>query len=179
MGLSYFYTFSAPATTTAVKLEAFLRTVENQAKQLGFAPTMVLNANFDTRERQEFVRRLTTGLKLEHDRLKGVVLLADGQVWNHDLGNGFCCVIPKQGVLLIVTDEKRIESAFGLFRYPETLKDMNGKDVMRTGAGKRWMFQDFVNSPDPRYRSIVKLFVDAGYCDGETDEYAPRKENLQ
>jgi hypothetical protein len=128
-------------------------------------------------ERQEFARRLTTGLKLESEKLKGVVMLADDQVWSHDPENGFCRVIPIQGVLLILSDEHKCESPFGFLRYPEKLKDFNGREVVRTGIGKRWIFRDFVNSPDPRYRQIVKLFIDVGYCDGERDEYAPKREN--
>ena len=171
MGLSYFYAFSAPANKTVAGLEAFLRTVEVRAKELGFAPTMVVNAKFDNRERQDFARRLTTGLKLNSDQLKGVVLLADGQVWSHEPNSGFCRVIPKQGVLLVITNERGHESIFGFFRYPETLKDLNGRGVIRTGAGNRWTFQDFVDSPDPRYRNIVKLFADDGFCDLERDEF--------
>jgi hypothetical protein len=175
MGLSYFYSFSAPASKTENELQAFLRTVEVAAKHLGFSPTMVVNARFDSPDRQDFARRLTTGLKLTSDQLKGVVLLADGQVWSHEPNSGFCRVIPKQGVLLVVTNEQGHESAFGFFRYYETLKDLNGRDVVKTGAGKRWTFQDFVDSPDPRYRQIVKVFADAGYCDGERDEYLTTK----
>ena len=167
MGLSYFYAFSAPASKTAAELEAFLRTVEVKARELGFAPTMVVNAQFDNGERQDFARRLTTGLKLTSDQLKGVVLIADGQVWSHEPNSGFCRVIPKQGVLLVVTNEQGHESAFGFFRYPETLQDLNGRDLVKSGAGNRWTFQDFVDSADPRYRTIVKLFADSGYCDGD------------
>src|ERR1017187_785230 len=174
MGLSYYYSFSAPTDKKAAELESFLRGVETEAQKMGFGPTTLVNAKFDNRERQEFVCRLTTGLKLEHEELKGFVQLADGQVWNHDLGNGICCVIPKEGVLLIVTDKKGQQSVFGFFRYPETLKDLNGRDVIRTGAGKRWTSQDSVNTPDQRYRAIVKLFVDAGYSDGERDEWVTR-----
>src|SRR5207302_1881781 len=112
--------------------------VELEAKRLGFAPTMVVNAKFDNRERQEFARRLTTGLELEDEKLKGVVALAGGQVWNHDPASGFCRVIPNQGVLLIVTNEQGQESGFGFFQHAETLKDLNGRNVVKTGAGKRW-----------------------------------------
>ncbi len=58
MGLSYHFTFSAPATVTADILLKFLRKVENDAKQMGFRPTTVLEAEFDTSERREFARRL-------------------------------------------------------------------------------------------------------------------------
>lgn len=61
MGLSYHFTFTAPATKTAAELESFLKTVEPGARAMGFEPVLVLNAMFDTKERREFARRLTTG----------------------------------------------------------------------------------------------------------------------
>ncbi len=174
MGLIYSYSFSAAPSILAEELEVFLKTVEVKVKKMGFSPTIVINTKFDNHERQEFVRPLRTGLKLEHEKLKGVVLLAEGQVWDHDPENGVCRVMPTQGVLLIVSNEKKEDTAFGFFRYPEALKDMNGREVVKTGGGKRWLFQDSVNTADPRYRQIVKLFVDVGYCDAEFDEFAER-----
>ena len=50
MGLSYYYTFSAPKSVSAAKLESFLRRVEKKARTLGFDPTFVLNGPFDTVE---------------------------------------------------------------------------------------------------------------------------------
>ena len=61
MGLSYYYTLAAPATAGAEDLTAFLKGVEKEAQRMGFEPTLVLNATFDTPERRRFVRRLTTG----------------------------------------------------------------------------------------------------------------------
>lgn len=179
MEYSCFYAFSALADKTPAELESFLRIVELEAKRLGFAPTMVLKAVFETPTQQEFVRRLTLGLKVEDAKLKAVVLLGKGQVWSHNQAHGFCRVIPNQGVLLIVTNDKGHESAFGFFRYPAVLKDLIGRDVVKTGAGKRWMFNGFVDSPDPRYRAIMKLFAEAGYCDGERDEFVSQKESSQ
>lgn len=170
MGLSYYFNLKADATKTPAQLESFLQQVEREAKKMGFAPTMVLNACFDTADRRAFARRLTSGLKLECDKLKSVAL-SDNQVWQHDAVNGFCRVIPQQGVLLIVTNEQGHESAFGFFRFPVGLKDPNGRDVVKTGADTQWLFSDFVDSPDPRYRKIVKLFKDAGYVEKERDEF--------
>jgi hypothetical protein len=45
MGLSYFYSFTAPATKTAAELEAFLRGVEKDALKMGFNPTLVFNGH--------------------------------------------------------------------------------------------------------------------------------------
>jgi hypothetical protein len=171
MGLSYYYAFSAPASKTAAELEEFLRPVEVEAKVLGFDPVLVLDAAFDTPERQKFARQLTTGARLESDKLKGVVLLRDGQVWHHDPVIGSCRVIPKRGVVLVVTDAQKRETAFGFFQFPAMLQDLNGRDVITTHQGDRWTFQSFVNSADPRFRQIVKRFARAGYLDAERDEF--------
>ncbi len=48
---------------------------------------------------------------------------------------------------------------------------LNGRGVVTTHQGDRWTFQNFVNSPDPRFRQIVKRFADAGYLDAERDEF--------
>jgi len=137
---------------------------------------LVLDAAFDTPERQKFARQLTTGLRLESDKLKGVLLLRDGQVQSHDPVHGSCRVMPRRGVVLVVTDAQKCETVFGFFQFPATLKDLNGEDVVETGAGNRWTYRNFLDSPDPRYRQIVKRFTKAGYTEFEKDEFARRKE---
>jgi len=54
---------------------------------MGFRPTTVLEADFDTPERREFARRLTTGHRLESEKLKGVVVLREGQVLESQSGS--------------------------------------------------------------------------------------------
>ena len=171
MGLTYHYAFSAPGSTAAAELEDFLHEIEANAKAMGFDPVLVLDAAFDTPERQKFARQLTTGARLESEQLKGVVLLRDGQVWQHDPVTGSCRVIPKRGVVLVVTDAQQRETVFGFLQFPKALTDLNGKDVVTTHQGDRWTFQNFVNSPDPRFRQIVKQFAAAGYLDAERDEF--------
>jgi len=70
-------------------------------------------------------------------------------------------------VVLVVTDAQNREAVFGYFQFPAMLKDLNGKDVVMMHQGDRWAFQNFVNSPVPRFRQIVKRFADAGYLDAE------------
>ncbi len=178
MGLSYHFDFSAPAAVDAGTLVTFLKSVEKDAKAMGFDPTMVLDAAFDTPERQKFARQLTTGLRVESEKLKGVVALREGQVWSHDPGHGSCRVIPERGVFLVVTDAKKRETIFGFLKYPTTVKDLNGRDVVATGTDDRWIFRDAVDSPDPRFRKIVKRFAVAGYVEAELDEFVPRKKEL-
>jgi hypothetical protein len=171
MSLSYQFTFSAPATATADELMMFLKRVEKEAQEMGFHPTMVLDAAFDTAERRAFARRLTTGLPLEDERLKGVALPRDAGAWEHNPHEGSCHVLPLRGVLLLVTDEHGAEIVFGFFQYPEAVKDIHGGTLAETGLGGRWYFRDFVDSPDPRFRKIVERFAEAGYVETVTDEY--------
>jgi hypothetical protein len=171
MALSFHFKFVAPAIIPAAQLETFLKVVEIEAKRLGFNPTLVLNAKFDTDDRRTFARRLTTGQRIESEKLKGVVLVRGEQVFSHDPVQGECRLVPKQGVILAVTDERKQEIVFGFLRYPKTLTDTNGKKILDTKVGGDWRYQDFVDSPDPRYRVIVKKFADAGYLEESIDEY--------
>lgn len=174
MGLTYHYKFTAPGNVAARKLQTFIRKVEIAAKKMGFDPTLVLNGKFDTPERRSFARRLTSGHPIEDERLKGVTLLDERSVWNYSPTIGTCRVIPEKAVLLLVKDEKGSETSFGFFRYPAQIKDINGKVLAETGLGDRWTFQEFIKTPDKRYRQIVKMFADAGYVEVETDDYAAK-----
>src|SRR5688572_13523179 len=101
MGLSYHYEFTAPADTPASQLEEFLRGVEQLAKTLGFTPTIVLNAPFDTKERRDYARRLGGSFTVQDERLKGVALPLEGQVRDYDAISGSCRLIPEHGVVLV------------------------------------------------------------------------------
>lgn len=171
MSLSLYYEFTAPAETTAEELETFLQGVEQLAVSLGFAPTTVLNVPFDTKERRDFARRLGGNFFVQDERLKGVALPAEGQVRDHDPISGECRLIPQHGVVLVVTDAQGCEACFGFFQFPERVIDIHGSILANTGIEDRWWFRDFVDSPDPRYREIVKRFEAAGYATRVKDEY--------
>jgi hypothetical protein len=171
MSLSYYFTFTAPAKATADELTAFLKRVEKEAQVLGFQPTVVLNAAFDTPERRQFARRLTTGFHVEDERLKGVALPADSAVWEHNPHDGSCHLLPYKGTVLVVTDERGCETAFGFFQYPEAVTDIHGRTLAETGLNGCWHFSEFVDSPDPRFREIVALFGASGYVEREKDEF--------
>lgn len=171
MGITYHFTFKAPATRTATELETFLRGVEKDAQAMGFKPTMVLNAVFDTAERKQFARRLTTGWPVEDERLRGADLPDDSRVWHHNPSAGTCRVPPIHGVVLVVTDEHACETVFGFFKFPDTIKDTHRKTVLNTGLKGCWAFRDHIKSPDKRYREIVKTFATAGYLKEVVDEF--------
>src|ERR1051325_4153711 len=173
MGLTYHFEFSAPASVDPSELENFLKDVESEAKAMGFDPTMVLNAQFDSTARRDFARRLTSGLHFEHEALKGVVILKEGQMWSHDPATGSGRLIPEQGVVLVVTDEEKRESVFGFLRYPDELVDHGGRIVAKTGVGRDWTFRESMKTSDPRYRKIVWRFAEAGYLKSAADDFAP------
>jgi hypothetical protein len=118
MSLSYHFTFSAPSASKGLELLTFLKSVEQDSKKMGFAPTMVLDASFDTPERREFAKRVVPGFHIEDDRLKGVVLPAKEQMWDFSPTLGHGRLAPDRAIVLIVTDEKGSESVFGFARYP-------------------------------------------------------------
>ena len=162
MGLDYHYSFKAPATITRETLERFLRTVQNLAESLGFSPCVVKAVPFDTEERQSFARRLTTGEEFQSDVFKGIDVV---EAYQSDPDTGRVRLLPEEGAFLVVTDERGNEIVFGFFRYPDEIR---GEETGFCG----WMFRDWVTSPDPRYRRIVRAFADAGFLDEERDEYA-------
>lgn len=171
MGLSYHFEFKAPKSKRPEDLVSFLRSVEEDAKKAGFRPTLVLNAVFDTTERKQFSRRLTTGLPVEDVRLKGVDVPDDSRVWHLNTAGGTCRVPPSSGVVLMVTNERGQETVMGFLRFPKRIEDTKGRVVAETGLGGGWYFRDFVDSPDPRYRTLVKKFAEAGYLESEQDEF--------
>jgi hypothetical protein len=174
MGLTYRFTFTAPATTTASELENFLKSVESDAQAMGFRPTQLFQATFDTKERRDFARRIRTKYRLTDDKLKGVVIPAENQVWRHDSISGDCWILPELAVVLVVTNEQQMETVFAFARYSETLNDMNGRPLLKIPVGGRWFFSDFIQTPDTRYRQIVSRFVGAGFLESAKDDFLPR-----
>jgi hypothetical protein len=173
MSLSFYYEFTAPASTPASELEAFLLEVQQFAKSLGFDPTTVLNVPFDTPERREFSKRLGGSMYAEDERLKGVAIPKTDQVRDHDPRSGTARLIPERGVVLVVTDEHQCETVFGFLQYPGQVTDIYGAVLAESEVEKAWVFRNFVDTPDPRYRQIVEKFRERGFVQKENDEYAP------
>jgi hypothetical protein len=173
MGLDYTFTLAATAKTSATVLQDFLKLVEVDAQGMGFQPTFVFSATFATQEQRDFARRIGILVPITDEKLRGVVLPSKDQVLNFDPIEGRCRVLPKSAVVLVITDERQNESVFAFVRYPETIDDVNGKPLVKMPYGKRWHFLGMIQSPDPRYRKIVKRFAEAGYVQGERDEFYP------
>src|SRR6185437_9500180 len=118
MGLSYYYKFKAEATVTPDQLRAFLKKVGQHATTLGFGPTTVLDVAFDNRERRNFALRLGGHHYIEDDRLKGAAVPCEEDACRHDRVTGGCRLVPRQAVVLVLTDEKGCETCFGFMRFP-------------------------------------------------------------
>jgi hypothetical protein len=174
VGLTYHFSLRAPGKTPAEELAEFLESVEGDARLLGFHPTIVINGPFDAAERREFAKRVARGLVVEDNRLRGVEF-ADGTCWNFGTGSGYCRLAPEHGVILVVTDERGNESVFGFFRYPRTIRDRAGREIMPVPGDGDWVHGSFVDSPDQRYRAIVRRFAAAGWMASELDEFEPVK----
>jgi len=171
MGLTYHFKLRADSTESPEHIELFLKAVEEEAIRLGYNPTMVLNAKFDSAERLKFARRLTPGLCVEDSRLKGEVALREGQTWHHNHVDGTCRLIPERGVVLVITDERKSETILGFFKYRTFLFDVNGKAIF--SRPDEWTFEDFLKTPDARLRRLVKQFAEAGYVESEQDDFTP------
>lgn len=152
----------------------FLKGIEKKTQKMGFRPTFVFHGHFDTPERREFSRRLAMSIRVSDPRLQGVSLPLPEMVWDHDPVHGSCRITPQEGVILVVADERQCESCFGFLRYPQKIIDLNGKVLANTGVGLDWVFEDFIKTPDPRYRQIVALFRERGFITEERDDYAPQ-----
>lgn len=171
MGLTYHFQFASPAATPASELAEFLGEVEFAAKEMGFGPTLVVNGPFDTTERREFARRLTTGRSITDAQLKRPRLPDNLGTWMHDGVAGSCRIAPEHGVILVLTDEHGQEGVFGFFRYPALIRDRDGNEILRTGLDADWTFSEFLKTGDARYRRIVRMFDEAGFLVQETDDY--------
>ena len=60
---------------------------------------------------------------------------------------------------------------FGFLQFPERVIDVHGGILAESGLGKAWAFRDFINSPDPRYRTIVAKFQERGFVRSVRDEF--------
>lgn len=174
MGLTYHYSFAAPKSATIRQLADFLRRVEKDAQALGYGPTVVMSAAFDSPERLEFARRITTGKPFEASFLEGRSHKDIEGVWHTD-PCGSCRVAPEHGVFLVVTDKRGTEIVLGFFRYPQHIRDVAGQKIGPTNLTADWVFTDHVKSADPRLRKLVARFRDAGYLASELDEFESAK----
>jgi len=96
------------------------------------------------------------------------------QYLDHDAVSGRCRILPESAVVLVVTNEHQMETVFAFCRYPETLNDINGGELVKIPVGGHWHFAGLVQSPDPRYRRIVRKFAGGGYVKAERDDFYPK-----
>jgi len=174
MSLSYHFSFLAAASTSSAEIAEFLRGIEGDARLMGFNPTIVVDAPFDSPERRDFARRTSRPLTVNDPRLREADL-PEHLYWTFLRETGVCRLAPEHGVFLVVTNERGVEIVFGFCRYPRVIRDRAGREIMSVEAANVWRFDGFVDSPDPRFRAIVRRFRDAGFVASENDEFAPAR----
>jgi len=130
--------------------------------RLGALSTRTTHPYFMARY-NDLLAALGGGYSLQDEKLKDLALPQEGQIRDYDPVSGSCRLIPEHGVVLVVTDEGGCETCFGFFRFPGKIVDIHGKSLVNTGLNGAWAYRDFVNSPDPRYREIVRMFAESGY----------------
>jgi hypothetical protein len=136
----------------------------------------VLNVPFDTPKRRAFARRLGGGYYVEDERLRGEIRFCEGLVDHHNTQAGAVRLVPLRAVVLVVVDASGCESCFGFMQFPEYLADDSGSTIMPLPTGDGWTFKDQIETPDPRFRAIVREFERAGYLAFSTDEFVSSTE---
>ena len=158
MALDYYYSFKAPGDTAPEALASFLTEVGEHATQLGFQKATLLTVDFLSDDEKEFSRRLALLPELVDEGLKGVSLPEKSHAYRHDATSGRCRLYPGTGVFLVVTDERGVESTFGFMKFPTEIRDESGEVAARIPWAKDWVFEQYVQTPDPRYREVVGIF---------------------
>lgn len=177
MSLDYYYEFKAAPSKPIEDLRSFLTEVGREALELGFATAVTVDSVFRSVDQLEFARRVCLLPTLTDARLKTADFSADPSVYRQDCEEGECGIFPVDGILLIVVNQAGLETTFGFLRFPKLIigLDDNGTEIrVEYPVGPEWQFQQWVRSPDPRYRKLVALFAADGYLAVERDDYRPK-----
>ena len=177
MSLDYYYEFKAAPSKPIEELKSFLTEVGREALELGFATAVTVNSVFRSVDQLEFARRVCLLPTLTDARLKTADFSADPSVYRQDSEEGECGIFPVDGILLVVVNQAGLETTFGFLRFPKLIigVDDHGTEIrIEYPVGPEWQFQQWVHSPDPRYRKLVSLFAAGGYLAVERDDYRPK-----
>ena len=178
MSLNLYYEFRAPATTPVEDLKSFLSEVGAHALDLGFVNAVTVNCVFRSVDQLDFARRVCLLPWITDERIKSADFSSDPAVSRQDREAGECSVYPTSGVILVVVNEAGHEATFGFLKFPQTITGIaedGSRGLIEPSGYSDWHFQQRVQSPDPRYRTLVRDFADAGFLVSEEDEYRPGK----
>jgi len=171
MSLNLHYEFRAPATTPVEELKSFLSEVGAHALDLGFVNAVTVNCVFRSVDQLDFARRVCLLPWITDERIKSADFSSDPAVFREA---GECSVYPASGVILVVVNEAGHEATFGFLKFPLTISGMaddGSRVLVEQPGGSDWQFQQRVQSPDPRYRALVRDFANAGFLESEEDDY--------
>ncbi len=174
MSLNYHYEFRAPEATPVAELKSFLAKVGEHALELGFSNAVTIDCVFRSVDQLDFARRICVLPCLSDERLKTVDFSSDPAVHRQDRELGECGIFPLHGVILVVVNEAGHEATFGFLKFPSLIVGIaeDGSRVrIENPVGSDWSFGQRVQSPDPRYRTLVRDFTDAGLFASEEDDY--------
>lgn len=176
MSLNFYYEFHAPAATPVEELKCFLSEVGAHALDLGFVNAVTVNCVFRSVDQLDFARRVCLLPWITDERIKSADFSSDPAVCRQDREAGECNVYPISGVILVVVNEAGHEATFGFLKFPQTIAgitDDGSRVLVETPGLSGWQFQQRVQSPDPRYRALVRDFADAGFLASAEDDYRP------
>lgn len=176
MSLNFHYEFRAPATTSVEELKSFLSEVGAHALDLGFVNAVTVNCVFRSVDQLDFARRVCLLPWITDERIKSADFSSDPAVCRQDREAGECSVYPASGVILVVVNEAGHEATFGFLKFPQTIAGIaeDGSRVLFEPPGcSDWQFQQRVQSPDPRYRALIRDFAEAGFLASTEDDYGP------
>jgi hypothetical protein len=174
MSLNFYYEFRATATTPVEELKSFLSEVGAHALDLGFVNAVTVNCVFRSVDQLDFARRVCLLPWITDERIKSADFSSDPAVFRQDRGAGECSVYPTSGVILVVVNEAGHEATFGFLKFPPSIAGVaedGSRVLIENPVGSDWKFHQRVQSPDPRYRALVRDFADAGFLASEEDDY--------
>jgi hypothetical protein len=176
MSLDYHYEFRAPALMPVETIRTFLSKVGSHALAMGFIDAVFVDCAFQSDEQRHFARRICDLPWVRDERLQSADFSSDPAVRRLDSGAGECGVFPVSGVILVVVNETGLETTLGFLRFPQSLTGTAGdgeRVSIQDPVGTDWQFRHRVQSPDPRYRALVRDFAEAGFLVMEKDEFRP------
>jgi len=174
MSLYFEYEFKAPASTPVEELKSFLTEVGSRALDLGFSNAATVDCVFRSVDQLDFARRVCILPWVADERIKSADFSSDPAVWRQDREAGECGIYPTSGVILVVVNEAGHETTFGFLKFPPSIVGIaedGSKVLIEDPVRSDWRFHQRVQSPDPRYRALVRDFADAGFLASEEDDY--------
>jgi hypothetical protein len=106
VGMTFSFTFTAPAKVTDLDLQIFLWAVERKAKAMGFKDAFVFGVSSKSSMLRDIAPEIGIVFPVCDDKLKGGSMPCREQVLDHDPKTGYCRILPEEVETLMMADEK-------------------------------------------------------------------------